>query len=63
MGDFTLASQVKVKSSFILISFLANPTQKNRPRWKGSSKISSQGNTFLGILYARELVQPAIQYN
>ena len=32
VGDFTLASQVKVKSSFILISFLANLTQKNRPR-------------------------------
>ena len=31
MGDFTLASQVnlvKVKSSFILISFLANPARK-----------------------------------
>ena len=35
MGDFTLASQVnlvKVKSSFILISLLANLTQKNCPR-------------------------------
>ena len=35
MGDFTLASQVNLvnfKSSFILISFLANVLQKNRPR-------------------------------
>ena len=35
MSDFTLASPVnwvKVKSSFILISFLTNLTQKNRPR-------------------------------